>query len=391
MTTKKKIRVLYIIGGDDDKYGAQRLAKTIISSLKTDNNIEFCVLITHHGLINTFCDEQRIENHIFGFKYCTYVPMKNKLLSMLKHSAKKCFISLKNYQAIRQIEKEIDIRSFDIIHSNINRDLIGGYFSQKYQIPHIWHIQEMYDSHFGLSPIYKHQIEWMNSHCTKFIAISNAVAVDWINHSIAKSKVQVIYNGIDIDKYHIIEKDQDDNILHIVMAGLIYREKGQEQVIEALTLLPQDIRDNVRLDLYGEAKEKYYSYLCQYIYQHDLQNIVTFKGYSNNMPEILPTYDVGINCSKSEGFGLSTLEYMASGLCVLVTKGGANTELIKDRQNGLLIDYGKPSSIAEKIKEIYHNTEERMRLQRNAHETSKKYSIKICVQEIYNMYSKIVR
>ena len=201
----------------------------------------------------------------------------------------------------------------------------------------------------------------------------------------------MIYNGIDIDKYHIIEKDQDDNILHIVMAGLIYREKGQEQVIEALTLLPQDIRDNVRLDLYGEAKEKYYSYLCQYIYQHDLQNIVTFKGYSNNMPEILPTYDVGINCSKSEGFGLSTLEYMASGLCVLVTKGGANTELIKDRQNGLLIDYGKPSSIAEKIKEIYHNTEERMRLQRNAHETSKKYSIKICVQEIYNMYSKIVR
>lgn len=385
----KKMRVLYIIGGDDDKYGAQQLAKNIISYMHANHDIEFCVITTHQGLVNSFCDEEKIENHIYDFRYCTFVPLKNKLLNFLKHSAKKCLISYKNFFAIRKIESEIDIYSFDIIHSNINRDLIGGMLSKKYNKPHVWHLQEMYDSHFGLSPIYKKQIEWMNKNSSKFIAISNAVKNDWVDHGIDESKIEVIYNGIDINKYQIDESRENGGLLKIVMSGLIYEAKGQEQVIKALTLLPEEMLSNVRLDLYGTVKEKYYSYLCGFIKENELQDIVTFKGYIENLPEVLPEYDIGINCSKSEGFGLSTLEFMASGLCVLATKGGANTELIKDNENGLLIEYGNPSSIAEKIKELYFDKEKRIRIRNEAYISASKYSIDACAEKIYGVYSEL--
>lgn len=385
----KKIRVLFIIGGDDDKYGAQQLAKNILSSMRTKDNVEFCVLTTHHGLVNFFCDEKGIQNHIYNFRYCTYVPLENKILNLFKHIIKKCLISFKNFYAIRKIESEIDIKSFDIIHSNINRDLIGGFLSRKYNKPHIWHLQEMYDSHFVLCPIYKNQIEWMNSHCSRFIAISNAVKDDWAKHGIDESKIEVIYNGIDIGKYKIKEPGKSNHLLKIVMAGLIYKEKGQEQVIKALTLLPKEIRENIRLDLYGDVKKKYYSYLSELIKDKGLQNIVTFKGYSKDMPNTLSKYNVGINCSKSEGFGLSTLEYMASGLCVLATSSGANTELIQDNKNGLLIEYGNPASIAEKLKEIYFDKEERQKLGKAAQESARQFSIDACAEKIYDTYSSV--
>ena len=96
-----------------------------------------------------------------------------------------------------------------------------------------------------------------------------------------------------------------------------------------------------------------------------------------------------MNCSKGEGFGLSTVEFMASRLCVLVSNCGANTELIHDQQNGLVFEYGCPKSLADCIEELYLDPEKRNRLMRNAYNSSLKYSISECVDGIYQVYERL--
>ena len=386
----KKMRVLYFVGGNDDKYGAQILATEIVSLMQRRHEVEYCVVTAKEGRTNRKCSELGIENYTSCYKYSTYYPLQNPCLNVIKRTVKRIMIDFSDKKAIYKIEKEIDVSSFDIIHANINRDMIGGYFSRKYDIPHVWHLQEMYDSHFGLKTVRKKQLEWMNNNCDQYIAISNTVANDWITHGLMPSKMNTIYNGIQLDNYKQRQiSAKDSQAIRFVMAGVVCKEKGQEQLIDAIASLPMSIQHRIEIDFYGGGKEEYLNYLIEKVSKYKLDKQISFMGYRDNISEVLYKYDVGVNCSKGEGFGLSTVEFMASRLCVLVSNCGANTELIHDQQNGLVFEYGCPKSLADCIEELYLDPEKRNRLMRNAYNSSLKYSISECVDGIYQVYERL--
>lgn len=386
----KKMRVLYFVGGNDDKYGAQILATEIVSLMQRRHEVEYCVVTAKEGRTNRKCSELGIENYTSCYKYSTYYPLQNPCLNVIKRTVKRIMIDFSDKKAIYKIEKEIDVSSFDIIHTNINRDMIGGYFSRKYDIPHVWHLQEMYDSHFGLKTVRKKQLEWMNNNCDQYIAISNTVANDWITHGLMPSKMNTIYNGIQLDNYKQRQiSAKDSQAIRFVMAGVVCKEKGQEQLIDAIASLPMSIQHRIEIDFYGGGKEEYLNYLIEKVSKYKLDKQISFMGYRDNISEVLYKYDVGVNCSKGEGFGLSTVEFMASRLCVLVSNYGANTELIHDQQNGLVFEYGCPKSLADCIEELYLDPEKRNRLMRNAYNSSLKYSISECVDGIYQVYERL--
>ena len=386
----KKMRVLYFVGGNDDKYGAQILATEIVSLMQRRHEVEYCVVTAKEGRTNRKCSELGIENYTSCYKYSTYYPLQNPCLNVIKRTVKRIMIDFSDKKAIYKIEKEIDVSSFDIIHTNINRDMIGGYFSRKYDIPHVWHLQEMYDSHFGLKTVRKKQLEWMNNNCDQYIAISNTVANDWITHGLMPSKMNTIYNGIQLDNYKQRQiSAKDSQAIRFVMAGVVCKEKGQEQLIDAIASLPMSIQHRIEIDFYGGGKEEYLNYLIEKVSKYKLDKQISFMGYRDNISEVLYKYDVGVNCSKGEGFGLSTVEFMASRLCVLVSNCGANTELIHDQQNGLVFEYGCPKSLADCIEELYLDPEKRNRLMRNSYNSSLKYSISECVDGIYQVYERL--
>ena len=112
------------------------------------------------------------------------------------------------------------------------------------------------------------------------------------------------------------------------------------------------------LDLFGTVEESYKAKLEEYILKNNLSNIVFFKGYTNNLKEILPTYDIGVVNSRCEAMGRVTIEYMMSGLCVLASNRGANPELLAGGRYGHLYEYGNIKSIEEVLKYIAVNREE---------------------------------
>lgn len=65
-------------------------------------------------------------------------------------------------------------------------------------------------------------------------------------------------------------------------------------------------------------------------------------------------------------WGLAVVEAMASSKPVIVAKGCGAAEIIQDNVNGMLVDYAKPKTIAEKVENLMSDQSLREKLGRNA-------------------------
>lgn len=81
---------------------------------------------------------------------------------------------------------------------------------------------------------------------------------------------------------------------------------------------------------------------------------------------------------------------MASGLCVLVSDGGANTELIKDNYNGLVFQYGKLETLARCIEKIFLDRKLQHKLRVNAKMSAEQYSSDKCIRQLYCLYNSVL-
>jgi glycosyltransferase involved in cell wall biosynthesis len=78
-------------------------------------------------------------------------------------------------------------------------------------------------------------------------------------------------------------------------------------------------------------------------------------GFRQDVPQLLREFDVFVLSSTSEGFSLATIEAMATGIPVVVTKSGGPEEIVDDRQTGLMVPPADPASLAQGICEVLEN------------------------------------
>ena len=386
------MNVLLICGGDH-KYGSPKSAINLIEAIsKSNNDIRFVVLTQNSGKINEYCNMQGIPNYVTGHRYAVYMKESNRTIDIFKHSIRFLQFYLWLAVALFRINRWVDVKKIDLIHTNIDRDVLGLFLAHKYSIPHVVHLRELIKSHYGLEFLLPNQIEFMNRFTNHFVAISDSVACEWESLGLSKEKISTVYNGIIAENYECSDrKDCSDDLLDIVMVGGLFPEKGQLELIQALSLIDSQDRNGLKVDFYGDGRPEYEQLLKKYSELYNLKHVVSFKGYRTNVTQILSKYDVGVLCSKAEGFGLTTVEYMYAGLCPLVADTGASPEIVIDGECGLLYSYGRPDDLAKKIIFLKNNRILLRNLAKNAQERAEKmFSMDRCGQNIISLYEKVL-
>lgn len=352
-----------LICGNDHYYGS---AKAAINLLKYANehyeDVCYIVLTQTRGAINDLCDGMGIENHVTGHAYACVAPEGGRLKNTVKHLVKKALVTAKNNRAISRIEKLVDLNTIDVIHTNIDRDIIGCTLAQKYAIPHVMHLREFATGHYNVEPLYEGQYEEYNRSVDRYIAISKAVGQNWQEIGLDADKIKVVYDGIDVDRVQQREGSaaEEPRKLRLVMCGDVSSLKGQDQAIRALALIKSaNVRKNITLDVFGEvhSEKAYIGDMQRIIEGEGLTGNVVFRGYSSQLASILKEYDCGIVCSRREGFGLATAEFMAAGLAVIASDTGANSELIEDGVCGLIYHYQDVADLSAKIETLYRDAD----------------------------------
>ena len=390
-----------LICGNDHYYGS---AKAAINLLKYANehceDVRYIVLTQTKGAINDLCDGMGIENYVTGHAYACVAPEGGRLRNTVKHLAKKALVTAKNNRAVSRIEKLIDLNMIDVIHTNIDRDIIGCTLAQKYAIPHVMHLREFATGHYNVEPLYEGQYDEYNKLVDRYIAISKAVGQNWQEIGLDAEKIKVVYDGIDVERVQQRKGSAVETAaapqprkLRLVMCGDVSSLKGQDQAIRALALIKDaNVRKNITLDVFGEvhSEKAYMGDMQRIIEGSGLTGNVVFRGYSSQLASLLKGYDCGIVCSRREGFGLATAEFMAAGLAVIASDTGANSELIEDGVCGLIYHYQDVADLSAKIETLYKDPAKLDSYGRGARRTvEEKFTIEANCRGILDVYREV--
>ena len=386
------MKVVYIpdVG---ETYGAAISFKEMVSGLNRIYGVEPVILTSQTGILTEYAKENDFETHAIGHKAFLISSGSTPVRKFIKKSLKPYYkMQYKKAieAAIHEAEKYVDFSQVDLIHSNVNRNDVGALLAEKYGIPHEWHIREFGDKDYECFSLRDSYIEFMNSHADRFIAVSKAVKEHWAEKGLDRDRIDVAYDGVDPCRYDINTNRKKDDKIRMIFSGAIIPSKGQIQAIQALAGLDPNLKKRIRLDIYGTGAKEYVWKLKKIIKDNGLEGSVEFKGYCDDLYKKINSYDIGFVCSRSEGFGRVTIEYMMSGVCVIASDTGANVELIRDGENGVLYRYSDIQDLRKKLQDVIFHIEQTRKMAENAYKISKaSFTTENGLKDIYGVYEKV--
>ena len=96
---------------------------------------------------------------------------------------------------------------------------------------------------------------------------------------------------------------------------------------------------------------------------------------------------IGVLASEYEAFGRVTIEYMLSRLVPVVSNSGANIEIIRDGENGMIFELNNVKQLCEKILHLFNSPQLIATLSERAQlEARSKYTVEKNVEHIMNLY-----
>lgn len=168
------------------------------------------------------------------------------------------------------------------------------------------------------------------------------------------SRLEVIWNGID-PRRAPTDADRDHaraalgvSAEHQVIGsvGRLDPVKDFATLIRASTaVISRDPR--VRLFIVGEGPEQ--AVLADLIRAEGLEDRARLLGHREDVPALLPGFDVYVNSSITEGISLTILEAMAAERSVVATAVGGNPEVVQDETTGLLCPARDAAALAGAI------------------------------------------
>jgi len=200
---------------------------------------------------------------------------------------------------------------------------------------------------------------------TRLVAVSRDLASYIATRKLFRQKdIQVIYNGIEESRYGKSTNQSlraklgiTNEAILVGCLGNVRPAKSYDVLIRAAALLLRDEYKGRELHFVvaGHQKPDLMAKLQDLIQQCGIEDKIHFIGFHDNTAEFLGQLDYFALSSSSEGFSIATIEAMATGLPVVVTRCGGPEEIIDHQKTGLLVDVNDPQGLATGLKMLIDN------------------------------------
>ncbi len=221
--------------------------------------------------------------------------------------------------------------------------------------------------------------------CDRVIAVSRAVRENLIRQGIPPDRIEVIYNGVDLEVFRptgAVRREWPGKYLVGVVARLS-PEKGHRYFLEAAKMVAAGI-DGVTFLIVGTGPLE--QELKDYCRKLGIDGRVVFTGLRDDIPRLLEQLDVLVQPSLSEAHPLSLVEGMCMGRPCVATGVGGVGEVIVDGENGLLVEPANPAALADGILLLLKNPDLAARLGEAAVRTAARFDARIMAKKVTDLY-----
>ena len=352
---KQKNNILHI-SRTMDIGGAER----IVYQLATDLKDEFDQV--HVASTGGLWEEKLAEN---GIQHHRILDVDSK------HPA----TVLKILSSLSKIIKEKEIT---LVHTHHR---MAAFYVRLLQLrhPNLIHVYTAHNVFKDKLPLYKFALGKAHA-----IAVGEAVNEN-LKADVGIKETTVIYNGV-------LMKESQDTVTEIaqtpgVKIGCIARlseQKGLSYLIQAMSLVTNP---SVSLFLVGDGELK--NDLINQTKELGLEERIHFLGYRSDVVECINSFDFCVLPSIFEGFGLVAIEAFMNGKTMIATDIPGVNEVVNS-ENGLLVPAEDPQALAQAIKKLAENPEERASLAAQAkRDYDNKFSYPIFLNNYRNFYQSM--
>lgn len=204
--------------------------------------------------------------------------------------------------------------------------------------------------------------------CDRIICISDAEKRSALEKRICKkNKLQVIFNGIDIEeyesgKYATIKREDLKIPKEAFVVGMVGRI-SQQKAPDIFVKMAKKIKDqvpNTHFIIVGNGEME--NEIRKFAEDNNFSDSLHISGWVDNPMSYVEIFDVACLLSRWEGFGLVLPEYMIAGKPIVASRVDAIPDIIKDEENGLLVEVDDVDGAFSAVMRLYKDSELKRKL-----------------------------
>ncbi len=203
-------------------------------------------------------------------------------------------------------------------------------------------------------------------------------------------KFQSVNNNQNKDRLNDIKLGEKT----VLFVGALDRRKNVVKVVQAVEIVRQRWKKDVRLIIVGQIKRikgLRYTRRKEILYHRNIKDFVSLLGYVdlNKLIALYNVADVYVLPSHYEGFGMTVLEAQSCGTPVILSDSNWADEI--SGGNCLFIDPDNEVDIAEKILLMLKNSDLANELHRKGIDHAKTFSWHTTAENMLRIYTDIVK
>jgi glycosyltransferase involved in cell wall biosynthesis len=296
-----------------------------------------------------------------------------------------------DWRAIGQIQEYIQEDGIDLVHTHgYKADLYGYVAARRSHKPIVATCHNWVGGTAALG-IYNHLDRLVLKRFNALAAVSDSVAQRLLDSGVPTRKIQNIANGIDVKAFERAEPLPTLDFSGNKVVGMVARldlQKGFAYLLRAIRELCVTFPE-LKIVIVGEGPDR--SAIEDMIQDYGLRSNVILAGQQSDMPGVYAAMDIFVLPSLNEGLPMTILEAMAAGKPVIATRVGAIPTMIKQGENGLLVDPRDSNGLQDAIKYLFNDSDLCRRMGAEGHDwISRNYTSESMALKYRLMYEQVL-
>jgi glycosyltransferase involved in cell wall biosynthesis len=234
---------------------------------------------------------------------------------------------------------------------------------------------------------------------TCLVAVSPEVRDDLVGLGIApREKFAVIRLGIELDDRVRVEENGRDDTRRMLgipsdafTVGWIGRMTGVKRTDDVL-LAFRSLRErgvSARLCLVGDGPDR--EHVEQRAHDLGVMRETLFLGYQEDVAPYYAAFDAFVLPSGNEGTPVTTIEALAAGRPVVATRVGGVPDVVRDGEDGFLVDPGDIDELADRLATLAGDAALRARMGAAGREhVLPRYAVDRLVDDVDRLYRSLL-